>query len=587
MVEAAASEHWIVAAARRAGLIAPGALLAGDVITVASAWAAIGSAAGVDESRIARILATELGLPVADLSSASAGVAGLIPALLAHHASILPLRVDGPTLVLATADPLNIETEQNAAFAAGRPVRFEIAGPHAIQQAVAMTYDSERAIASLLADAPHAAAVDVRVVTSDGAMLPTTGESDTPAVRQLTSLGIREALKRRATDIHLEPREGVGLVRFRVDGVLQEFMRLPLPVLNRVVAYLKIVGNLDMADHLRPHDGRASVAVDGHTYDLRFSTVPTRDAEKMVVRILDPTASWHLEGIGFEPRERERVDRLLTHRHGIIILTGPTGSGKTTTLYAALQRLATNEANVITIEDPIEYRLAAVTQIQVEPLRGVTFASILRSVLRQDPDIIFVGEIRDLETAELAIQASMTGHLVLTTLHANDAVGVVSRLVDLGIRRSDIAESLRGAISQRLLRRVCATCARPIAPAELTDDERRSSARFGVTPIVRAIGCEECAHTGYRGRFLVAEVLEITPSVGELIHSGASATQIMRTAVQGGMQPLEDTARERVRRGETTLDEVERELGAPTDARDAALAPEPLVPIASAIAAHA
>jgi len=252
-------------------------------------------------------------------------------------------------------------------------------------------------------------------------------------VVKLTGLILTDAVRGGASDVHLEPGREGGLVRFRIDGVLRTHMTLPMPALNRVVSRIKVMGKMDIADRLRPQDGRTRIQVDGRTLDLRLSTVPTREAEKAVIRLLDPSNSRGLEDLQIPASELARFRQLLLHRNGIVVVTGPTGSGKTTTLYAALKQVATGEVNVMTVEDPIEYELPGTTQIQVEPRRGVTFASALRSILRQDPNVIFIGEIRDLETAEIAVQAALTGHLVLATIHANDAVGAIARFVDLGL----------------------------------------------------------------------------------------------------------------------------------------------------------
>jgi type II secretory ATPase GspE/PulE/Tfp pilus assembly ATPase PilB-like protein/CheY-like chemotaxis protein len=365
----------------------------------------------------------------------------------------------------------------------------------------------------------------------------------------------------RASDIHIEPGVNGGAVRFRIDGMMRLHMQLPSTVLARVVSRIKVMSKLNIADRLRPQDGRARIQVDGRAYDLRVSTVPTREAEKAVIRILRPMTEATLDAVKLSPREVERLRELLAHRDGIVAITGPTGSGKTTTIYAAVREIAAGEVNVVTVEDPVEYEVAGITQIQVDTKRGVTFASALRSILRQDPDVIFVGEIRDLETARIAVQAAMTGHLVIATVHANDAVGAIARFRDLGIDLASLASTLRGAVAQRLLRKLCDECAVP-ATEPLTEDESRLAATHGIAPTRRAVGCPACGNTGYRGRIPVAEVAVFTPAISELIASGASVQAIQRAAVADGMRRLHDDAAVHVASGDTTLSEVDRVLGA-------------------------
>jgi CheY-like chemotaxis protein/Tfp pilus assembly ATPase PilU len=325
---------------------------------------------------------------------------------------------------------------------------------------------------------------------------------------------------------------------------------------------------------MRPQDGGARVQVDGKAYDLRISTVPTRDAEKAVIRILDPSGSQRLEDLGMATPELTRFRQLLGHRDGMVVVTGPTGSGKTTTLYAAIRELATGKINIMTVEDPVEYELASITQLQVDPKRGVTFASALRAILRQDPDVIFVGEVRDLETAEIAVQASVTGHLVLATLHTNDAVGVFPRLVDLGLSKVSLAGALRGVMAQRLLRRLCEKCRVEIGGA-LTEAELQLSRRHGVRPRNRAAGCEDCGGTGYRGRIAVSDVLINSPELQNVVLGGGGPVDLERAAVAGGMRSMRVAALEMVADGVTTLDEVDRVLGgAAAEPKLAATAPD-------------
>jgi type II secretory ATPase GspE/PulE/Tfp pilus assembly ATPase PilB-like protein len=344
-----------------------------------------------------------------------------------------------------------------------------------------------------------------------------------------------------------------------VDGVLRHHMQIPLPALTRVISRVKILADLDIADRLRPQDGRTKIQVDNRHVDLRISTVPTRGTEKCVIRVLSPEGNRRIEDIGALQWEAQRFRQLLSYREGITVVTGPTGSGKTTTLYAALREVATGEVNVMSVEDPVEYELSGITQIQVENARGVTFATALRAILRQDPDIIFVGEIRDTETAEVAVHAAMTGHLVLATLHTNDAVGAIARLSQLGIDAPSIASTVRGSVAQRLIRRLC-TCAQPVE-GKLTTDEQRLAVLYGAEPTMRARGCKRCAGAGFKGRLPLLEVMTCNSLIQDLITQKASSSELQRAAVAAGMRSLAKVGLERVRAGETTIQEIERVIG--------------------------
>ncbi len=523
------------------------------------AWKAVLSACTATEEELAQHVAAHFKLAVADLEHAEPTALRLIPEKVARRYWIYPLRQDDRHLYVATIDPTAFDVEQAVGFASGRKPIFEIAGPAALLEAIDLGYTPDKVIGML--DTMDGEVADaVKVVEDLSPEMVLAQEAEAPPIVRLTNLILRSATSEHASDIHIEPGRANGAVRFRVDGVLRQYMELPMAALNRVVSRIKILGKLDIADRLRPQDGRTRIEVEGRTFDLRIATVPTREAEKVVIRILDPEGSKTLEVLGVPEPELKRMRYLLTHRDGIVLVTGPTGSGKTTTLYAALREIATGEVNIMTVEDPVEYELKGITQIQVEPKRGVTFASALRALLRQDPDVIFIGEIRDLETAEIAVQASMTGHLVLATLHTNDAISVVPRLVDLGLDRASIAATLRGALAQRLLRHVCEHCAEPIQ-GPLSAAELRLSAAYDTVPVVRSVGCKRCGQTGLRGRIPIMEVLVASPELEELINQAASLPQLLRVAIAGGMRTMREVALERVGGSQTTLQEVERVLG--------------------------
>ncbi len=556
--------HWLAGVVRRAGLPNGEHLAIAVQTSVAEAWAEACRACPVTEEELAKRVAAHFRLRVASLEQAELRALKLVPEAVARRYGILPLRENDRQLVVATSNPVDIEAEQALGFASARTPVFEVAPPTALREAIDTRYSPERVVETLLGSVDAGAADAVQVVEEIAPEAVAARDLEAAPVVKLTNVILQNAVAERASDIHIEPGRAGAVVRFRVDGVLRHQMQMPMPAMNRVVSRIKILGKLDIADRLRPQDGRARIEVHGRAYDLRISTVPTRESEKVVIRILDPEGSLRLEDLRVAGPELQRIRSLLAHRGGIFVVTGPTGSGKTTTLYAAIRELATGEINIMTVEDPVEYELSGVTQIQVEPKRRVTFPSALRAILRQDLDVVFVGEIRDLETAEVAVQASLTGHLVLATLHTNDAVGIVPRLVDLGLERASIAGSLRGAVAQRLVRRVCEHCARPI-DGELTEVEAHLAQTYGVTPTVRTVGCKRCGSTGYRGRLPVNEVLVSTGAIQEMIVKGATVRELQRAAVTGGMRSMLEVALERVRDGSTSLQEVERVLGEAVD----------------------
>ncbi|HTE45603.1 MAG TPA: ATPase, T2SS/T4P/T4SS family [Gemmatimonadaceae bacterium] len=552
--------HWIAQAAVRAGLPAAADLDIPRGGPAASAWDVAARTLGFAPRDLAARLAPALGVRAANLETADPHALTLLPEKLARRYQVYPLREDDRTFTVATCDPTDLEIEQAIGFASGRRTVFELAAPRDISEAINHGYSNDKAVERLLSNVDAHVADAVRVVEDSAPQAVAADEVASGPIVKLTSLILRDAIISGASDVHIEPGPKGGTVRFRIDGVMHIQMQLPMGALNRVVSRIKVLSKLDIADRIRPQDGRSRVDFEGATYDLRVSTVPTRDAEKAVIRVLRPDTVKTLDTAGLSPRELELFRSLLRVREGIVLVTGPTGSGKTTTLYGALREIAKRSVNITTVEDPIEYELPGITQMQVDAKRGVTFASALRAILRQDPDVIFVGEIRDLDTAQVATQAAMTGHLVLATLHTNDALGSVTRLNDIGLDHPSIAASLRGCVAQRLVRKVCPKCSIPVAGA-LTDEEQRLSSAYGTKPTIRAVGCPECGNTGYRGRLPIAEVVVITPALAELISDSASSSALQRAAAAAGMRSLLDVALERVHAGHTTLQEVERVIG--------------------------
>jgi type IV pilus assembly protein PilB len=553
--------HWLVRIAERAGYadrdrpdIAPGA-------KAPDAWTAVTRTYDITDAQLAELVAEYFRLDVADINGADPNAALLIPETMARKHLIFPLFEDDRQVVVATCDPTNVEAERALGFSTGRTASFAVAAPRTIQDALDARFSPERAVDELLGGLAGDIAEDaVKLVEEMGPEAISEDDVQATPVVKLTNLIIRDAIMQGASDIHIEPGRKLGAVRYRVDGVLRKHMDLPMAALNRIISRVKVLSKLDIADRLRPQDGKARVQVRGRAYDLRVSTIPAGGAEKCVMRVLDSSSAMTLNELDIPGPELDRLRGLLTHRSGIVVVTGPTGSGKTTTLYGALRELADGKVNIMTVEDPIEYELPGITQTQVQTKQGMTFAGALRAMLRQDPDVILVGEIRDKETAVTAAQAAMTGHLVLTTVHANDAVSSIARLADMGLQYSTIAQTLRGAIAQRLLRRVCPSCAEPVR-GQLTSDEQRLTERHGIEPVVRAVGCPDCGFTGYRGRLPVNEVMVGGPRLQQAIEQRKGWATLSRVASQGGMRSLHEVGLEWVTQGRTTLVEVERVLG--------------------------
>jgi type IV pilus assembly protein PilB len=547
-----------------------GVLVAGGVLTPeqlaqleragTALWPALVAGGLASDGQIADAVARRFRLPVANLAAAEPRTVTLVPESLARRHQVVPLSANDRTIQIATADPRNLDLEQTLRFVTGREVSFQIASPSALAERLDELYRPERSIERLLQGLEPA-----QVEVSEEAPLasgPRDRELEAP-VAMLVDAMITDGVREGASDIHAEPTEGGVVVRYRVDGVLREVMRLPEAAGAALVRRVKIWAKLDVTDPLRPHDGHASARVDGQSVDLRVSTIPVaRRGEKVVIRILDRT---NLRGtiaeLGLADQEREMLERLLGHREGMLLVTGPTGSGKTTTLYAALNQLKTGRVNIITVEDPVEYQMAGISQIQVSEAQGLTFAKALRSVLRQDPDIVLVGEIRDLETATTAIQAGFSGHFVLSTLHTNDAPSTVVRLRDMGVDAFKVASVLKGIVAQRLLRRLCEACAEPIAADAVPLEMRPIAGYRGPVRLRKAAGCRACNGRGYRGRMPVFEIMPVDESIARLIDGGALPDAIGAAARALGMRPLWETGLERMWQGDTTVEELTRVLG--------------------------
>ena len=496
--------HWLGRVAERAGVPSEDLPDVPPGTPTQDAWPVFTRSMGIDDPALSKLVAEYFRLEVANLDLVDPATAARVTEDMARKYLIYPVRESDRHMIVATCDPTDVEAERSLGFTSGRTTVFHVATPGAIQDAIDARFSPDRAVESILGSLEEETLDSVKLIEDRGPESVSAEDAKATPVVKLTNLIIQDGIQASASDIHIEPGRGTGNVRIRVDGVLRQHMEIPMSAHNRVISRIKILSKLDIADRLRPQDGKARVRIKNLAYDLRVSTIPTAGSEKCVIRILDSNKAFTLEDLELPRQELAGFRELLSFRDGIVLVTGPTGSGKTTTLYGALHELATGAVNIMTVEDPVEYDLPAITQTQVETRQSVTFSSALRAILRQDPDVILVGEIRDRETAETAAQAAMTGHLVLATVHANDAVAAVARLADLGLQYSTISTSLRGAIAQRLVRRVCGDCGESVS-GNLTSDEQRLFDRYAVEPVVRAVGCTECGFTGFRGRLPIME----------------------------------------------------------------------------------
>jgi general secretion pathway protein E len=483
-------------------------------------------------------------------------VLGLPFEFLKKHA-VLPLAGNDGTVTVVMGDPLDVKAFDAVASVLGRSCKRVICPPAIIEEALSRCYyqdgDSSSAILEELGEGSDLARITTSSQTED--LLDVANRA--PIVRLVNTI-FYQAVQSRASDIHIEPFESEVKVRFRIDGVLHDRFTPPLQYVAALVSRLKIMANLNIAERRLPQDGRSKIKIGEKEIDIRVSIIPTSAGERVVLRLLDKTsARFGLSELGFGAKAEERFRHLVHMPHGIILLTGPTGSGKTTTLYASLSEINTEDRNILTVEDPIEYRLHGIGQMQVQPKINLTFANSLRHILRQDPDVIMVGEIRDLETAEIAIQAALTGHLVFSTLHTNDSASAVTRLLDMGIEPYLVSSSVIAIMAQRLVRLICARCKVSYPPGE---DARLLSPDGSSLPeeLWRGNGCEECLQTGYRGRTGIFELLLVDDEVRELVMRRAGANIVKQSAIRKGMRTLRDDGVRKALAGDTTVEEVMR-----------------------------
>lgn len=503
----------------------------------------------ITEQQLIEVLEFQLGIPHINIFQypIEQEIVQLVPQEIAKRYQVMPIRSEENQLFVAMADPMDYFAIEELRMATGYQIVPAIATKDALQRAITKYYDLQQSLDEVMGDFSHEETVEETGITDE----------DSPIVRLVNQI-ISNAVAQRASDIHFDPQEVELKIRYRVDGVLMTERTLPKHMQNVIIARLKIMANLNITESRVPQDGRIKLSVNFKPIDIRISTLPSIYGEKIVMRILDlSNALDRLDKIGFSTRNEQTFKSMISVPNGIVLITGPTGSGKSSTLYAALHHLNEEAVNIITIEDPVEYQLTGINQVQVNEAVGMTFATGLRSILRQDPDIVMIGEIRDIETAQISIRASLTGHLVLSTLHTNSAVAALTRLIDMGVEPFLISSSLTGVVAQRLVRRICRDCVETVEP---TDREREIFAQSNIQMehIQRGRGCGNCNNTGYRGRIAIHEVLPITDDIRGLIMSAANSTKIQQEVKKAGMSFLLDDGLDKVKQGLTTTEEVLR-----------------------------
>lgn len=525
----------------------------------------------VSDDSIATVLSQQYDLPSVNLTEADidSDVIRLIPIETAIRYQVLPMKRVGTTLTVAIADPTNVLALDEIKFMTGYQVEPVVAAEGAIRKAIEEYYGTEQTLELQRVYDELAAEVgefELDMTREDELDLAELQKSNSEApIIKLVNITLAESIRRGASDIHLEPYEKEFRIRFRIDGVLYHVMAPPLRLKDAIISRLKIMANLDISERRLPQDGRIKIRINysgrQKEIDFRVSSLPTLFGEKVVLRILDrEKLPGSLSDLGFEPESYKAFERAIARPYGMVLVTGPTGSGKTSTLYTCLNRLNTEQVNIMTAEDPVEFNFRGINQVQTNEHIGLTFANSLRSFLRQDPNIIMVGEIRDLETAEIAVKAALTGHLVLSTLHTNDAPSTVSRLLNMGIEPFLVSNSVNLICAQRLVRVICKECKQPVeTPVQALIDIGFPPSLAKNVRTYQGIGCQRCNESGYKGRVGLFEVMEVTSSVQNLILTGANTAEIREKAKEEGMITLRESGLEKIRAGITTIDEVMRE----------------------------
>lgn len=482
-----------------------------------------------------------------------------IPAKFATHYGLIPVKIESGVITVAMSNPFDIHTIDDLRLLLSREIRPVLASRRDIVESIKKYYGVG---ADTIEKITPESQQQERIVSVQAQETQDVGESaEDASIIKFVNQILLEAYRDRATDVHIEPYGDELSVRYRIDGVLHE-TKVPSTIKNfqyAIISRIKIMANLDIAERRLPQDGRIKIKIGEEEVDLRVSILPTPFGESVVIRLLSTNIHFGLENLGLLEKDRDILERLIKLPHGIIFVTGPTGSGKTTTLYASLSRINTKDKKIITIEDPIEYQLKGVTQIQVQPKINLTFASALRSMLRHDPDVMMVGEVRDYETAEITIRVALTGHLVFSTIHTNDAAGGVTRLVDMGVEPFLVASAVECFIAQRLVRVICSKCKREAKPGkEILEELGISKAELAGVKIYEGVGCDACRFTGYKGRTAIYEILQMSEPIRELVMKRASSDQIKKKALSLGMRTLRQDGWEKIKLGITTPEEVIR-----------------------------
>ncbi|RKQ63534.1 type IV pilus assembly protein PilB [Thermovibrio guaymasensis] len=526
----------------------------------------------VSEEKLLSLLSEFFGVPYVDLRKVEipSDVIKIVPRSTAEKSLVIPFEKKGPVLRLAMADPSDVQTRERIRFTTGFKIQPYVALPFRIKEKLEEVYGKaeEEFFSKLKSEilkestsSKEEGELEEITISSQVISLDNLKSlaNQAPIVKLVNAL-IMEALKKGASDIHIEPFEKELRIRYRIDGVLHEVGKYQPSIKDAVVARIKVLSGLDIAEKRLPQDGRMKAKYQGREIDFRVSTVPTIYGEKVVLRILDKgSLKLDLSELGLEDREYELLKKAIFSPYGMVLVTGPTGSGKTTTLYSCLLTVNRPEVNIMTVEDPVEYNLYGINQVQVNPEIGLTFARVLRAFLRQDPDIIMVGEIRDTETAEIAIEAALTGHLVLSTLHTNDAPSTVTRLVDMGIEPFLVSSSVILVIAQRLARRICPYCKAPYTyPEEVLLEVGFTPEEIEKLQTYKGMGCEKCDFTGYKGRVALYEVMEVVPEIRDAVVKGKNADEIRKIAKKYGMRTLREIGKIKIAKGITTPEEVLR-----------------------------
>lgn len=516
----------------------------------------------IKEDTLLSFLSSHYGIPSISLSefNINPDLIKLIPADLAHKYLVLPLALKGNTLVIAMADPSNIFAIDDIKFLTGYRIEALAAVESAIKDAINEYYATSTSLSELVSRMDGEAVEFIEEGEEIDISELKSASQEAPVIKLVNGM-LADAIRQGASDIHLEPYEKVFRVRFRIDGVLYKVMDPSLKFKNAIISRLKIMSNLDIAERRLPQDGRIKIKMERDLdVDFRVSVLPTLFGEKVVLRLLDKSSlQLDMTKLGFEEDDLKNFHKAISQPFGMVLVTGPTGSGKTTTLYSALSELNKISQNISTAEDPVEYNLMGINQVQIHEEIGLTFANTLRAFLRQDPDIILVGEIRDYETAEIAIKAALTGHLVLTTLHTNDAPSTVNRLLNMGIEPFLISSSVILILAQRLVRKICPECKTSITlPEQAFIDLGVKPEEFRDIPLYKGTGCKHCSNTGFKGRIAIYEVMPVNENVKELILKGASSTDLKKEAIKSGLSTLRKSALNKMKQGLTTVEEVLR-----------------------------